>query len=175
MKTQSLFAVSLVSLTTLLASSAGAAEPGEVGTELKPLPAMQKQAKRADELIRGGDFRQAEKLYKDLSERFPGSAFAFYELGRCRYRQQRYKLAAEAFTRAIALVPNESAPLECLGRVNHAMGNLDKAVELYQRALAITPDDKRLKRDLEKVTLDRDWQKRPRDWMRPKGSQPRRR
>jgi tetratricopeptide (TPR) repeat protein len=160
MKTQSLFAVTLVSLATLLGFFAGAAEPGDGGTALKPLPAMQKEADRASDLVHVGDYQAAEKVYKDLSEHFPDSAFAFYELGRCRFTQQKYKLAVEAFTRAAVLAPSEAAPLEYLGRIYHDVGDLDAAVDVYQRALAITPDDKRLKKDLDLVTFDQA-QKKP--------------
>jgi len=164
MTMQSVFALCVVSLATLSGSFARGAESAGDGAALKAKPEMQKEADRASKLVRAGNYREAEKIYKDLSERFPASAFAFYELGRCLLWQQKYKLAVEAFTRASALAPNEAAPLECLGRTYHAQGKLNEAVDSYQRALAITPSDKQLKKGLDRVTLDRDSQKRP-PWL----------
>src|SRR5215213_8686039 len=120
MKMRSIFAASLIAMTTILGSYPSRAQLAGGGTALKPSPEMQEDVARANEFVRAKDYPQAEKVYQGLTERFPTSAFAFHELGRCRFWQQKQKLALEAFTRASALAPNEAAPLECLGRIYHA-------------------------------------------------------
>jgi tetratricopeptide (TPR) repeat protein len=129
---------------------------------------IQRESKRAVELIRNGDYAEAEKVYAALNRRFPNNAFILYELGRCRFWQQKYRLAHDVLTRAIALAPNDPYPISVLGGVYHAQGKLDEAIAAYRRALALKPGDNFLNRCLQRAEADRAWLTHPPRFDKPK-------
>ena len=74
---------------------------------------------------------EAEKIYRNLAERFPGDANAWYNLGILYYSKKEYERAIDNFKRAIEINDSPDAYLY-LGLIYHKSGDLDKALYYYR-------------------------------------------
>ena len=76
-------------------------------------------------------------------ERSPDSAKVHHNLGMVMLNQQRWKEAAEAFEKAIALNPQFADAHSNLGYVLAVLGNLSKAISSYEAAISHQPESPR--------------------------------
>ncbi len=77
--------------------------------------------------------------YRELLQKFPGTAELWLELGLAAGKQLDFKLADEAFQRAAELAPKDVSMLVLLGQQYHQLRRLDKARACFERAVAADP------------------------------------
>lgn len=99
----------------------------------------------ANSMQRAGDPDGAEILLVALIEERPSSVLALSALGDLMRREERFAEAADAYARAIALLPEVEARHWAL-LYTHAialerMGEFDKAEPIFRRVLEFTPDN----------------------------------
>jgi tetratricopeptide (TPR) repeat protein len=86
----------------------------------------------------------AEELVIVSLEDHEGSWQLWLELGHIRMRKQDYEYAAEAFSTATNLDPNEFWPWLNLGHAQRALGDYDGAIDATENALRVESNEKEL-------------------------------
>jgi protein O-GlcNAc transferase len=113
---------------------------------------LQQALGRALQLLRQGQFAQAEQLYANVLAHAPDSFDALYFLGIIRFQQQHYAQALDLMEAALRIRPDAQAfthhgsVLQKLGRPAEALTSYDKALALrsdlpdalYNRAMALS-------------------------------------
>ena len=81
------------------------------------------------------------KQYFSESLRFDGAnVYAWMALGSCRFDEEDYYAAAEAFHQAAKLLPWRYEPHFNLGTVFESVGRFSDAIQAYETALRLQPD-----------------------------------
>ena len=114
----------------------------------KPLNAAQAERFRhAHDLLRSGQREQALSVAEALVRQVPDAADAWQLLGMCLADLDRQERAAEAFERALALVPgnatvarNYGVFLARHGKALRASGQFEAAEPVLRKALALSPE-----------------------------------
>lgn len=100
----------------------------------------------ADALARGwhahqaGDLDGAERTYREVVAREPGSAEAWCYLGMALHDRGRYDEAVAIYRRALDLRPDFPVALNNLGNSLRLLGRLAEAIAAYDAALRLRPD-----------------------------------
>lgn len=95
----------------------------------------------AFELISKKEYAEAEKRLKQSLEADVLFGPAHNNLGKVYYHEHKFYLAAWEFQYATKLMPNQPEPLNNLGLVFEAAGQLDQAVTCYDKAMHAEPDN----------------------------------
>ncbi|MFN3650826.1 MAG: tetratricopeptide repeat protein [Armatimonadota bacterium] len=98
----------------------------------------------------------AAPLLRELTERAPELAEAWYLLGYCAAERGATEEALSAFRRAVRLRPRSGRYHRELGQVLHRVGQLDAAEASIRRALELAPSDDATALALAELLLDRD-------------------
>ena len=88
---------------------------------------------------RAGRLPEAEAIYQKVLQADPNYADALHLLGVIAYQVQKYALANELISRAIAINPGDAAYRSNLGNALRESGQPEAAVEQYRQALALQP------------------------------------
>ncbi|MHB8522930.1 MAG: tetratricopeptide repeat protein [Limisphaerales bacterium] len=89
-----------------------------------------------------GDLPAAQKLFRDVTVRFPNFAPGFYRLGDASLRAGAVAEAEPAFQRLLALAPREWRGYAGLGEVRVRQGRFAEAARLLEQALQLDPTAK---------------------------------
>ncbi len=112
----------------------------EVDVERRTETARQQNA-RAAELVRGGEYDEAETLLKEALTADVAFGPAHNNLGKVYFQTGRLYLAAWEFQYAAKLMPHHPGPKNNLGLVFERVGKYDDAVAQYEGALGIEADN----------------------------------
>jgi tetratricopeptide (TPR) repeat protein len=96
---------------------------------------------RALEAARAGRGAEAEALLRELVDREPASADAWFLLGATLASRREFGEGASALRRALALRPDFHAAWRALANALLATGEVSAAQEALQRAATLRPDD----------------------------------
>jgi tetratricopeptide (TPR) repeat protein len=95
--------------------------------------------------LKGSDYAQAEKNYRQVIDRYPDSAYApqaYYSLGWTLFDQKKYKESQDIFKTMVAKYPSnlltEDAILK-IAECEYNMGSYAQAIELFKGYLAQFP------------------------------------
>lgn len=102
-----------------------------------------------------GSLGQAEQELRAVTQRHPGYALAWYNLGNVFQEQERHEESLENFSRAIQLDPALPDAHNNLGRALHRLERFDLAEQAYRRCLALQPDHALGNFNLASVLMDR--------------------
>lgn len=105
----------------------------------------------ADVHARRGDLEPAARHFRLALQIEPDNARAQHHLARVLIRQDRLDEAVVHFERALALEPLSAATLVELGEVEEQLGRPDAARTHYQAALRLRPEQRRARRNLERL------------------------
>jgi len=89
-----------------------------------------------------GDLKEAIRLYRELTVRFPDFAPGYYRLGDGSLRAGEVAQAEAAFGRLISLAPNEWRGYAGLGDVKLRGGQYAEATQALQKAVQLAPEEK---------------------------------
>ncbi len=87
----------------------------------------------------GGQWEQAEKLYKETLKADPQHADALHMLGYLAYQNGRNDIAVDLVNRAIGVDPRPPSYHNTLGGALLAQGKVDDAITVYRRAFVLAP------------------------------------
>jgi protein O-GlcNAc transferase len=90
-------------------------------------------------LHQGGDFAQAEKLYRAIIQANPSHADSWCFLGGVCQSQGRFAEAEQNFRRAAQLMPGHPSAGDCLGVVVALQGRLDEAGAIFEEVIRVQP------------------------------------
>lgn len=85
------------------------------------------------------DYSKATDLLLEATKQVPGSAFAWFHLGRCYFANKAYKDAMAAFRKAHDLAPKNAEFLYFLGYTAESEGDAAGALDAYREALKDDP------------------------------------
>jgi Flp pilus assembly protein TadD len=126
----------LIIAACLLGSCLHAEEPvPHVSPEAMP------RAKEAKKRFEAGDFVGAEDIYNELLKSDPRNVYLLSNLGVALFRENKYKLAEEAFLKAVAVAPGDGFSHCTLGIVYYSTGKYAEAIKELETALTINPKD----------------------------------
>jgi Flp pilus assembly protein TadD len=140
----------MVGVAFLLAGCAGASKPASPpGSGYQTVAAPPRRDSdnaralntQAFDAIGKGDYTEAEKLLKRALEADILFGPAHNNLGKVYFHQHKLYLAAWEFQYANKLMPNQPEPLNNLGLVFEAAGNIEQAVTCYTKAMGDEPDN----------------------------------
>jgi tetratricopeptide (TPR) repeat protein len=110
----------------------------------KPLSRSQESRRNveaANELMRRGQWDEAERMYRLALEADPGCMEAVAGLGRAAVQQGHYAEAVPLLERATKL-PSQIIPaFQALGDAYAATGDVDRAAAAYRQAVAMAPEN----------------------------------
>jgi tetratricopeptide (TPR) repeat protein len=105
------------------------------------LPAdLAAQAKSANELAQQGHLAESRAIYQEIATKAPKSFFAAVNLGTTERLLGNYPQAIAAFTRALALNPNDALTLTNLGSAQFRGGDAASAIPTLHKAIAADPE-----------------------------------
>jgi tetratricopeptide (TPR) repeat protein len=102
-----------------------------------------------------GSLGQAEQELRAVTQRHPGYALAWYNLGNVLQEQERHEESLETFSRAIQLDSALAEAHNNLGRALHKLERFEAAEQAYRRCLALRPDYALGNFNLASVLMDR--------------------
>ena len=88
--------------------------------------------------IKEKKFADAEKMFRDMAQRYPDSSSAFLGLGRSLQEQGKLKEALPQLEKSFS-IDATAAVLYRLGKTWQALGDKPKAISSFEKALAFTP------------------------------------
>jgi tetratricopeptide (TPR) repeat protein len=91
-------------------------------------------------LLRHGDLRAAEAVYRELLRHHPGSGDALFRLGLLLGQSDRLAEAVEMFSAALLIAPGFAPLWAEQAAVQMRLGRFDAAVASYERLIALRPD-----------------------------------
>lgn len=97
--------------------------------------------KRAVELHKAGQLREAEQLYNNVIAREPRQATAIHLLGVIAHQTGHNESAVDLISKALSITPEMAAAENNLGLSLRDLGRLEEACQSYQRAIILSPDD----------------------------------
>jgi tetratricopeptide (TPR) repeat protein len=92
----------------------------------------------AQTFVKEKKFLDAEKMFREVIQRFPDSAVAHLGLGRSLQEQGKAKEALPHLEKSLSM-ENTGAALYRLGKTWQALGDKTKAISFFEKALAFTP------------------------------------
>lgn len=95
---------------------------------------------KAIEYWSGGEFDEAERLYRRLVEISPNWVIAYNQLGYINMSKGRFAEAEEYFKSYRFIAPDQANPYDSLGELFIALGRYDEAEESFEKAIEIKPD-----------------------------------
>ncbi len=87
-----------------------------------------------------GRLKQAEVLYKTVTQSHPDHSSALHCLGMIACQRGQYDLAAEFVAKAVTANRQIAQFHNTLGIVLAAVGKTEKAIDAYQQAISLKPD-----------------------------------
>jgi len=90
------------------------------------------------ELIKEKKFSDAEKVFREMIQRYPDSSAAYLGLGRSLQEQGKLKEALPQLEKSLS-IDATAAVLYRLGKTWQALGDKTKAIASFEKALAFTP------------------------------------
>jgi tetratricopeptide (TPR) repeat protein len=94
----------------------------------------------ADELLQGGQFREALTLLADTVDRYPKSGQARLVLGEACRRLGRLDRAEQALREAVDVAPESAEAWFRLGSIQALLGREREAADRFRRAIRLKPD-----------------------------------
>ena len=91
--------------------------------------------------MEAGNIDEAIEILKTFTENQPDSEIALVLLGEAYIRFEDFAAAADAFSDAVALAPDDIDLLRDLARTLYTAGRLDEAGERYQQIVGLSPED----------------------------------
>lgn len=92
----------------------------------------------AQTFVKEKKFLDAEKMFREVIQRFPDSAVAHLGLGRSLQEQGKAKEALPHLEKSLSM-ENTGAALYRLGKTWQALGDKSKAISFFEKALTFTP------------------------------------
>lgn len=138
------------------AGSKGAVRSDELSAEQRIVQSFD-MAKRGQAAHAAGNLDQAVSLYRDAVTTNPDFGAAWHNLGLSlseRKGDSDFVAAADAYKRAVALLPTDPTPLRNLAMLYDDRGWGEDALTYVQRSLEIAPQDRDSLRLLAKVGRD---------------------
>lgn len=122
-----------------------------------PLASLQGQSAhqyllKGNEAYQKGNFEKAEGAYYPALRADSNNPKVLYNLGNAHYRQGKYDLAKQEFTKATETLPNADQKADAfhnLGNTNMQQQKFGDALKAYQQALRLRPGDKDTQRNLQ--------------------------
>lgn len=100
-------------------------------------------------LVNDKKMMEAEKIFRELCNRFPDSSLGFYGLGKTLQEQGKAKDALPYLEKSIVIDANANA-LYRLGKAWQSLGDKLKAITAYEKALGLKPElSKKIKAEVE--------------------------
>lgn len=93
----------------------------------------------AAELHRGGRYKEAEKIYRDILKQDPDNVSAMRLLALLAMKLEHYRDAVVLLKQVVRLAPDFRVALLDLGHAQTELHELEDAVETIQRAIALEP------------------------------------
>ena len=88
------------------------------------------------------DYSRAEQLYAELIRLAPNVPEVYSNLGLARYRQKKFKPAADAFQSALRLKPDLFVPNLFLGKIHFEEGHYKEAIAFLEKVIGDQPQEK---------------------------------
>ena len=92
----------------------------------------------AQSFVKDKKFVEAEKMFREVTQRFPDSSVAYLGLGRSLQEQGRVKEALPQLEKSLS-IEITGAAFYRLGKTWQALGDKPKAISFFEKALAFTP------------------------------------
>ena len=96
--------------------------------------------KRAQKAMKIQNYRKAEKLFTEMTQKYPDFAGPYANLGIIYAQDGRYKDAEKQYKKAIKLNKNNPLVYNQLGILYRENGRFDEAESAYQKALKLDKD-----------------------------------
>ena len=123
-----------------LSAAEGESDTGEKPKKKGYADEAVKHYNRGVEFHQNGSLNQAVQEYKAAIEADGRLAEAYSNLGAVYLAQKSYKMAAEAFNKALALKPDRPTTLNGLGNALYAKGQTAEAKDKWAKAIEIDPN-----------------------------------
>ena len=91
-------------------------------------------------LYQASRFDEAAKAFKEITDRDPSNAEAYFYLANSYFQMSRNKEAVKAYERTIKLKPDHYLAYNNLGTAHHRAGKFREAIASYKEALRIKPN-----------------------------------
>ena len=91
-------------------------------------------------LYQASRFDEAARLFKEITDRNPSNAEAYFYLANSYFQMFRNKEAVKAYEHTIKLKPDHYLAYNNLGTAQHRAGKFREAITSYKEALRIKPD-----------------------------------
>lgn len=113
---------------------------------------------QANQLYRAGQYKEAEKAYKAISESQPQHEKARYNLALAQFKLGQKDSSISTFEKGISLW--EDAGLKSKSYYNQGViktseGKLEESIEMYKQALRLNPADTLARENLQKALLEK--------------------
>ena len=128
--------------------------------------AVSRLTKEGFRLQEAGDREEALRKYAQVLARDPHDADANYLAGVVHAQCERYDIAEEYLSKALALRPDFKDAYIDLGNVHRLKGNVISAEASYRKALTLDPDDVRAHFNLAKLLKELNRQREALDYLR---------
>lgn len=102
---------------------------------------MRDTLNQAAALSAKGDIKAAAQLYRQVLDKDPENASAFWGLGRIAMGIGKFRDAISLFDKAIDFLPSHPFPLIDIARAHEALREFDTAGEYFRRAATVAPDN----------------------------------
>lgn len=99
------------------------------------------EVEEATELLMEGNYDAALEALRDVLQKSPKNAYAYYYTGVACYELGRLEPARDAYRAAVLVAPNYLAARVALSNVLRKLGELDEALVEAKEALGRFPDD----------------------------------
>jgi tetratricopeptide (TPR) repeat protein len=134
---------------------------------------------RGVDLIKQGQFQEAERVLQEVVRADPLSFEGHYHLGAALAKQQRYEEAAAALKQAAQILPDHPAVHYNLGLMLERTDDLQAAASEFQTALRLAPDHPKARQRLQAIEAQRAAKVHqaviaatPGSWTAPKSDEP---
>lgn len=102
---------------------------------------MRDTLNQAAALSAKGDIKAAAQLYRQVLEKDPKNASAFWGLGRIAMGAGKFRDAISLFEKAISFLPSHPFPLIDIARAHEALREFDIAGKYFRKAAKVAPDN----------------------------------
>jgi len=134
--------LSVALLASVLAAHGQQASPDPSFSTTARLPDdMRDLATEAADHLKKQEYDGAVACYQRIIDKYPGSLYAWSNLGVVRFQQSHLEEAKAAFLHAIKLSPQDSFSLSNLGVVYYQLDQYDEAIRALEKAVRLDPNN----------------------------------
>lgn len=119
-------------------SSGWSQAPAPIPTlvQVETIPQLYERGNRARSQ---GNYRESERIFREVLRRSPNDASAHYNLGLALRHQGNLNGAIDSYRRAVSINPNHASAHYNLGNALRDHGSPQSAITSYRRAIAVEP------------------------------------